>query len=49
VEEKRTEDEEKLSESWAEIPTIIPTSSKTKLGKDQVLSFIFDGVKQMGL
>ena len=49
IEAKMAEYEEKLSESWAEIPTIIPTSSKTKLGKDQVLSFIFDGVKQMGL
>ena len=41
--------EEKLSETWAELPIIIPTSSKSKLGKDVLLDFIFSAVKSLGI
>jgi len=47
IEARIKEYEEKLSESWAEIPTIITTSSKSKLGKDVLLNFIFNGVKSL--
>jgi GTP-binding protein len=49
IEARLLQYEEKLSENWAELPTIIPSSSKTKMGKDILTDFIFNGVKSLGI
>ena len=49
IEARLQEYEEKLSENWAELPTIIPSSSKSKMGKDILTDFIFNGVKSLGV